>query len=356
MEDKTMIYRLFGRSGLRVSKVALGTMTFGEGWGDFSGGTTESERIFHAYVVAGGNFIDTANGYMDGQSEELVGRLIAPMRDRIVLATKFGFTRRENDPNSAGAHRKSLVQALDASLKRLKTDYVDLYWMHLWDRTTPLDELMRALDDQVRIGKVLHVGFSDAPAWVVARANTMAMLRGWTPFCGIQIEYNLIERSVERELVPMARAFDLAIAAWSPLATGLLTGKYRNRAGVGDGVRARLSERRSGSRSDAIVDAVSEIARSHGVAPALVALAWLAARGPDVFPILGAKTLAQYEENMRFLELTLTPHELEQLDRVSAIESGFPHQFLADVRSGKMPGGLWGVPIERIDYAETTLV
>jgi aryl-alcohol dehydrogenase-like predicted oxidoreductase len=177
-----------------------------------------------------------------------------------------------------------------------------------------------------------------------------------TPFCGIQIEYNLIERSAERELVPMARAFDLAIAAWSPLATGLLTGKYRNREGVGDGVRARLTERRSGRRSDAIVDAISEIARAHGVAPALVALGWLAARGLDVFPILGAKTLAQYQENMHFLELTLSSQELEQLDRVSAIESGFPHQFLADVRSGKMPGGLWGVPVEQIDYAETTLI
>lgn len=348
-----MIYRLFGRSGLRVSSVALGTMTFGEGWGNFSSGLSESERIFRAYVDGGGNFVDTANGYMDGQSEELVGKLIAPIRDRIVLATKFGFTRRNDDPNSGGAHRKSLVRALDASLRRLGTEYIDLYWMHLWDATTPLDELMRALDDQVRLGKIHHVGFSNAPAWVVARANTMATLRGWTPFCAIQIEYNLTERSVEHELLPMARAFGLAIAAWSPLAGGVLTGKYRDRSTNGDGVRATLAQRRSGKRTDAIVETVAQIAQARKVQPSLIALAWLSSRGPDVFPIVGAKTLAQFEENVAFVNIALSSDELDRLDRASEIDAGFPNRFLADVRSGKMPGGLWGVPVERIDYAAT---
>lgn len=348
-----MIYRLFGRSGLRVSSVALGTMTFGEGWGNFGSGRSESERVFRAYVDGGGNFVDTANGYMDGQSEELVGKLIAPMRDRIVLATKFGFTRRNDDPNSGGAHRKSLVRALDASLRRLGTEYVDLYWMHLWDATTSLEELMRALDDQVRLGKIHHIGFSNAPAWVVARANTMALLHSWTPFCAIQIEYNLIERSVERELLPMARAFGLATAAWSPLAGGVLTGKYRDRSTDGDGVRATLAQRRGGTRTDAIVETVVQIAQARKVPPSLIALAWLSSRGPDVFPIVGAKTLAQFEENLAFVDITLSGDELERLDRASEIDPGFPHRFLADVRSGKMPGGLWGVPVERIDYAAT---
>lgn len=350
-----MQYRLFGRSGLRVSNVCLGTMTFGEGWGAFSAGTTESDRIFQSYVEAGGNFVDTANGYMEGQSEEIVGRLVAPMRERIVLATKFSFNTGKNDPNAGGGHRKNLVQALDASLRRLKTDYIDLYWVHLWDPTTPIESLMRALDDQVRAGKILHVGFSDAPAWIVAHANTLATLRGWTPFCGIQIEYSLVERTVERDLIPMARAFDLGIAAWSPLGGGVLTGKYRERAGESgsDGIRTQLAQRYADARADATVDTVLEIARSRGVSPAIVALAWLDARGHDVFPIVGAKTLAQFEENLRFTGLTLTAGELERLDKVSAVDLGFPHRFLAMVRAGEMPGGLWGVPVEQIDYAHT---
>jgi aryl-alcohol dehydrogenase-like predicted oxidoreductase len=349
-----MQYRLFGRSGLRVSQLCLGTMTFGEGWGNFSAGKEESQRIFHAFVDAGGNFIDTANGYMDGQSEELVGQLISSMRDRIVLATKFGFNVGQNDPNAGGGHRKNLVQSVEASLRRLKTDYIDLYWMHLWDATTHLDELMRALDDQVRAGKILYVGFSDAPAWVVSRAHTLAEVRGWTPFCGLQIQYNLIERTVERELIPMAQALDLGIAAWSPLASGVLAGKRSNGATSKDDVRAQLAQRYAGERTNAIVAEVSRIANARGTAPGVVALAWLAQQGKNIFPILGATTLSQFSENLKCVDVVLSPEELQRLRDASAFELGFPNDFLTAVRKGEMPGGLWGVSVDRVDYATVT--
>jgi aryl-alcohol dehydrogenase-like predicted oxidoreductase len=342
-----MNYRIFGRSGLRVSELCLGTMTFGDESGDWGAGKAESERIFRAFVDAGGNFIDTANGYTGGQSEALTGEFIAPMRERIVLATKYSFNTSQGDPNAGGNHRKNLVQALDASLKRLKTDYIDLYWVHLWDFTTPVEEVMRALDDQVRAGKILHVGISDAPAWVVSQANTVAALRGWTPFVGIQVEYNLAERTVERDLIPMARSFDLGIAAWSPLASGLLTGKHLTNGKTGK-QRASFVARYAGPQSERIVHEVMRIAEQHRVPAAQVALAWLASRGRDVFPIIGAKRFEQYRDNVAFLDLELSAGDLRALDGVSAIDLGFPHGFLLDVRTGKMPGSVFGVPLERM--------
>src|SRR6266849_6128795 len=223
-----MKYPLFGNSGLRVSEASLGTMTFGEDWG-WGAAKDESRKIYEAYREAGGNFIDTANMYTNGSSENLVGEFIHDHRQSVVLATKYTNAMAGNDPNAAGNHRKSMVQALEASLRRLKTDYIDLYWLHIWDQMM-VEEVMRAFDDFVRAGKVLYIGISDAPAWWVARANTLAELRGWTQFVGLQIEYNLIERTPERELLPMAGALGLTITPWSPLASGWLTGKYAGKS------------------------------------------------------------------------------------------------------------------------------
>jgi aryl-alcohol dehydrogenase-like predicted oxidoreductase len=214
-----MKYRLLGNSGLRVAEMSLGTMTFGTDWG-WGSGKDESRKMYDAYRAAGGNFIDTANVYTNGTSENLVGEFIEGHRQQVVLATKYTNAAVGNDPNAGGNHRKSMVQAIEASLRRLKTDYIDLYWLHIWDRMTPVEEVMRAFDDLVRQGKVLYIGVSDAPAWWIAQANTLAQLRGWTPFIGLQIEYSLAERTVERELVPMSKAFQLGLVAWSPLAGG----------------------------------------------------------------------------------------------------------------------------------------
>src|SRR5712664_586173 len=232
-----MKYRLLGKSGLRVSEAALGTMTFGDEleWGSPK---AEAEKVYETYREAGGNFIDTANFYTGGTSEKFVGEFIKGHRDSVVLATKYSNAAPGNDPNAAGNHRKSMMQALEASLKRLQTDYIDLYWVHIWDGITPVEEVMRGLDDIVRQGKVLYVGISDAPAWWIAQANTLAELRGWTQFIGLQLEYSLIERTVERELIPMAKALNLGILAFSPLAGGFLTGKYH---GHGSSEQGRMN-------------------------------------------------------------------------------------------------------------------
>ncbi len=228
-----MRYKLLGRSGLRVSELALGAMTFGEEWG-WGAAKEESKAMFDAYANAGGNFIDTANRYTEGTSEKYVGEFVKADREHFVVATKYTLFTQKDDPNKCGNHRKSMVQALDASLERLDTDYVDLYWLHAWDFTTPVDEVMRALDDMVRAGKVLYIGVSDTPAWIVSQANTLADLRGWTRFVGLQIRYSLIDRTAERDLLPMAREFDLAVTPWSVLGAGVLTGKYnKDKAATG---------------------------------------------------------------------------------------------------------------------------
>src|SRR6476646_5332605 len=236
-----MNYRLLGKSGLRVSEFCLGTMTFGEDW-DWGSSKDDAKKIYDAFREAGGNFIDTANFYTCGTSETFLGEFMKGHRESVVLATKYTNAAPGTDPNAAGNHRKSMVQAVEASLKRLKTDYIDLYWVHIWDGLTPVEEVMRGLDDLVRQGKVLYVGISDAPAWWIAQANTLASLRGWSPFIGLQIEYSLIERTVERELIPMAKALNIGVTAWSPLAGGVLTGKYHGQAPADQkGEQARLS-------------------------------------------------------------------------------------------------------------------
>jgi aryl-alcohol dehydrogenase-like predicted oxidoreductase len=322
-----MKFRLLGNSGLRVSEVALGTMTFGEEW---TNGTPrdEARAIYAAYRAAGGNFVDTANVYTQGTSERIVGELVADHRASVVIGTKYTCTEATGDANAGGNHRKSMMQAIEASLRRLKTDYIDVYWLHVWDRMTPVDEVMRAFDDLVRQGKVLYVGISDSPAWWVARANTLAELRGWSRFVGLQIEYSLIERSVERELVPMARALGLGIVAWAPLAGGVLSGKYA--AGGAAGASGRYQDgvdrsNRAGERVDRITSTLARLSGEIDRTPPQIAIAWMRYRDTPVIPILGARRAAQLEQNLAALDLTLDPVQLAALEDASAIDAGFPY-------------------------------
>jgi aryl-alcohol dehydrogenase-like predicted oxidoreductase len=319
-----MNYKLLGKSGLRVSELCLGAMTFGEDWG-WGANRDESMAMFDLFVKAGGNFIDTADGYTGGTSEKFVGDFIRGERKHFVIATKFSFNQHRGDPNAGGNHRKNMVQALEGSLKRLGTDYVDLYWMHAWDELTPVEEVMRAFDDLVRAGKVLYLGVSDTPAWWVARANTLAELRGWSQFIGLQIEYNLIERTPERELLPMAEALGLTVTPWSPLASGWLTGKYAGKE------ERRLDKTpqfaRRTERNEAIARTVVKIAKVAGKSPAQVALNWLRARR-NTIPILGARKLSQLEDNLNCVKWSLNAKQLAQLNEVSRIEPGFPRDFL----------------------------
>ena len=320
-----MRYKLLGKSGLRVSELALGTMTFGEDWG-WGASKEESRKIFDAYADAGGNFIDTANRYTNGTSEKFVGEFIASDRGRFVLATKYTLFTQHGDPNAAGNQRKNLVQSLEASLKRLNTDYIDLYWVHAWDFVTPVEEVMRALDDMVRAGKILYVGVSDTPAWIVSRANMLAELRGWTPFVGLQIRYSLIDRAVERDLLPMARALDIAVTPWGALGTGILSGKYNREGGSG-----RVSTWGPiDPRKLAIAEEVIKIAGEIGRTPSQVALSWVRQQPGVIIPILGAKTLPQVQDNLACVDFKLSDEHLQHLNDVSQIELGFPHDFLAE--------------------------
>jgi aryl-alcohol dehydrogenase-like predicted oxidoreductase len=322
-----MRYRLLGNSGLRVSEAALGTMTFGEDWG-WGTAKDEARKVYDAFREAGGNFIDTANIYTNGTSETLLGEFLHGHRQSVVLATKYSNSFPGTDPNAAGNHRKNMVQAVEASLKRLKTDYIDLYWLHIWDQITPVEEVMRAFDDLVRQGKVLYIGVSDAPAWWIAQANTLAQLRGWSSFVGLQIEYSLIERTVERELIPMAKALNIGVTAWSPLAGGVLTGKYH---GHGSSEAGRMNTdmakdfKPEQQRADRVVAAVKKVADETGRSLAQVALAWLQQRPVPVIPIIGARKLTQLQDNLASLEVALSPDQVKTLDEASQIEPGFPY-------------------------------
>jgi aryl-alcohol dehydrogenase-like predicted oxidoreductase len=274
-----------------------------------------------------GNFIDTANFYTNGTSELFLGEFMQGHRQSMLLATKYTNAAAGTDPNAAGNHRKSMVQAVEASLKRLKTDYIDLYWVHIWDQITPVEEVMRGLDDLVRQGKVLYVGISDAPTWWIAQANTLAHLRGWSPFVGLQIEYSLIERTVERELIPMAKALNLGLTAWSPLSGGVLTGKYH---GHGSSEPGRMSNDMmkeympEQQRADRVVAAVKTVSDETGRSMAQVALAWLRYRPIPVIPIIGARKLSQLQDNLASFDLALSANQLKTLEEASRIELGFP--------------------------------
>lgn len=327
-----MYYRLLGKSGLKVSALALGTMTFGQEWG-WGADREESRRMLDIYLDRGGNFIDTAVNYTNGTSERYLGEFLAEKRDRVVLATKYTLSRDPSDPNASGNSRKNMMASVETSLRHLQTEYIDLYSMHAWDGITPSEEVMRGLDDLVRSGKVRYIGVSDTPAWVVARSNTLAELRGWSSFVALQTQYNLVERSSERELLPMCAALDLAVTAWAPLAAGVLTGKYLRgdsdpkRLAPSSGTPTALPE-----RTVEIARLVVSIAEDGGVPPAQVAVAWLLQRPGVVIPILGARTSAQLQETLPALDLTLHPDQIARLDAASAPVLGFPHDFLAGPR------------------------
>ncbi|MFE7068825.1 aldo/keto reductase [Streptomyces sp. NPDC057620] len=339
-----MRYTLLGRSGIRVSEFALGTMTFGEDWG-WGAASETSARLLDIYADAGGNFIDTANVYTGGSSESIVGRALKGRRDRFVLSTKYTAQTVPGDLNTAGNHRKNLVTSLEASLRRLDTDHVDVLWVHARDTLTPLPELMRALDDQVRAGKVLHVGVSDWSAWEIAQANTLAELRGWSPFVGVQLRYNLLARSVESELTPMAQAHDLAVVAWGPLAEGRLTGKY---LGGSEGRLTRGGWDFSGERGDHIVREVVAVADAGGWTPAQVAFAWLRSRPGTVVPLLGATSEEQLTTNLAAVDVVLDDDALSRLDEISVPELGFPHDVMAgEDMIGLVYGDRWRQVVDR---------
>jgi aryl-alcohol dehydrogenase-like predicted oxidoreductase len=339
----TMRYRLLGRSGLRVSELALGAMGFGEEWG-WGAGREESKRMFDAYAKAGGNFIDTANRYTEGTSERLVGEFVAADRQHFVVATKYTLFTRRDDPNFSGNHRKNMVQALEASLDRLGTEYVDLYWVHAWDALTPIEEVVRGLDDLVRVGKVLYVGISDSPAWVVSRANTMADFRGWSPFVALQIRYSLLDRTAERDLLPMARALDLAVTPWSVLGAGVLSGKY-NRGTPPEKGRAKAGAATVG-RNLEIAGAVMAVADEIGCTPAQAAISWVRQQPGVIVPLIGANSLRQLEENLGALDVSLSAAQLARLEQASRIELGFPHDFLTQEFTRDL---IYGGTRDRID-------
>jgi aryl-alcohol dehydrogenase-like predicted oxidoreductase len=319
-----MRYKLLGNSGLRVSELCVGTMTFGDEWG-WGSSEQESEIIYNIFREAGGNFLDTANRYTEGTSEKILGKLIQNERDRVVLATKYSLFTKPGDLNDGGNHRKNLVQSLEGSLKRLQTDYVDVLYLHAWDGVTPTQEVMRALDDLVRAGKVLYIGISDVPAWTVARANTLAELRGWTSFIGLQIEYSLLQRTPERELLPMADAFGMSVVAWSPLAGGALTGRYLTAT---EGGRLKPESRHRLPKFQPIVEEVVAVAQEIRATPSQVALAWIRSKHQSYIPIVGARKAEHLHDNLGCIEVVLGQEQLERLNNISAIELGFPHDFL----------------------------
>jgi aryl-alcohol dehydrogenase-like predicted oxidoreductase len=339
-----MRYRLLGNSGLRVSEIPLGTMTFGEDWG-WGAAKDESKKIYDAYREVGGNFIDTANVYTNGTSESLLGEFMSGHRESVVLATKYTNAMPTKDVNASGNHRKNMVQAVEASLKRLKTDYIDLYWVHIWDQMTPAEETMRGLDDLVRQGKILYVGISDAPAWWVAQANTLAQLRGWSPFIAMQIEYSLIERTVESELIPAAKALNIGVTAWSPLSGGVLSGKHHGKDSSGDQGRMNGEMMKDfkpdQERADRIVKALKLVSDQVGRSQAQVALAWLRYRAVPVIPIIGARKFAQFQDNMASADLSLTPEQVKSLDDASSVKLTFPYSMYSkDLVRGIAYGGL----------------
>jgi aryl-alcohol dehydrogenase-like predicted oxidoreductase len=322
-------YVTLGRSGLRVSPLCLGAMTFGEdlGWGS---SVEESQQIMDRYIAVGGNFIDTANFYTRSHSEKIIGEHIGrhpARRDRLVIATKFSGSLYPGDPNGGGSGRKSVLAACENSLRRLQTDYIDLYWLHNWDPHTPIEETMATLQDLVRAGKVRYIGVSDTPAWKVAQANVMAQFRGWAPFIGLQIEYSLLERTVEHDLVPMAAELGLGITPWSPLKSGLLSGKYtRESAGDVKGDRAAFMASSLNETTYKLIDELEVVAKTHDTTVARVALAWVRQQPGVTSTIIGARRVGQLEDNLGSLAVTLTPDEVTHLNGLSTPPAVFPQR------------------------------
>jgi aryl-alcohol dehydrogenase-like predicted oxidoreductase len=344
-----------GRSGLHVSPLCLGAMTFGTEWG-FGAGPEESTAVLRAYIEQGGNFIDTANFYNRGHSEKIIGDYIAAnraQRDSLVIATKFSGNLVAGSPNGGGASRKAMMAQCDNSLRRLQTEYIDLYWLHWWDTSTPIEETMRGLDDLVTAGKVRYVGFSDTPAWKVAQAQTIAQLRGWTPLIALQIEYSLLERTVEGDLMPMAREMGLGVTPWAPLRAGFLTGKY-TRENMKTLPTDRLSTRRDNRESAFLVlDEVIRVAKEIGAEPGHVAIAWVQAQHGVSSPIIGARTLKQLEDNLKCLSITLSTQQMARLNEVSKPTLNFPAEFGIQTRTGSHGGmTIDGVAVPRNPMAD----
>jgi aryl-alcohol dehydrogenase-like predicted oxidoreductase len=321
-----MKYKLFGNSGLRVSELCLGTMTFGTEWGT-GADKEESKKIFDAFVNVGGNFLDTANRYTEGTSEKMVGEFMGAERDSFVLATKYTLYNNRKDPNASGNHRKNMIKSVEGSLKRLNTDYIDLLWLHAWDSTTPIEEVMRAMDDLIRSGKVHYIGISDTPAWIVSKANTLAELRGWTQFIGLQVEYSLVQRTPERDLLPMAKHFGMSITPWSPLGGGILTGKYND--GIDKEGRLTENSRKVSEGNRIIAKKLTEIAQKIGHTPPQVALNWLRQQDSKLIPIMGGRKVAQIEDCLGCLNFQIANEFVEELNQISQIDLGFPHDFLS---------------------------
>jgi aryl-alcohol dehydrogenase-like predicted oxidoreductase len=324
-------YVTLGRSGLRVSPFCLGAMTFGEdyGWGS---SVAESRSIMDRYLELGGNFIDTANLYTKGHSEKIIGDHVGHdpnKRDRLVIATKFSGNHYPGDPNGGGSGRKAIIAACEQSLRRLRTDYIDLYWLHTWDKHTPIEETMAALDDLVHAGKVRYLGVSDTPAWKVTQAQLLAQLRGWAPFIGLQIEYSLLERTVEGELIPMAQELGLGVTPWSPLKSGILSGKYtRRNAGTVQPDKRAWAAGYLQDKAYAVIDELERVAKELDTTVARAALAWVQGRPGVDSTILGARTLAQLEDNVQALEVQLTAEQTAALDALTTPQLPFPIEFL----------------------------
>lgn len=333
-----MRYKLLGKSGLRVSELCLGTMTFGNDWG-WGAEKDESKKIFETFVEAGGNFIDTSNNYTNGTSEKFIGEFVQNDRDHFVLATKYTLTDRKADPNFGGNHRKNMLRSVEGSLKRLGTEFIDLLYLHMWDYVTPVEEVMRALDDLVRSGKVLYIGISDTPAWVISQANILADLRGWSRFVACQGEYSLASRTPERDLIPMSRSMDMSYLAWGILEAGELTGKYNT---------SSEEPKRSKDTSERIKNIASmlmEVAREASCTPSQAAINWVRQRSPHIIPILGARSEKHLKDNLGCLNFKLTDEQILRLNESSPIELGFPHSFLT---SDHVRGLIFGETFSKI--------
>jgi aryl-alcohol dehydrogenase-like predicted oxidoreductase len=352
-------YTTLGRSGLRVSPFSLGTMTFGTEWG-WGAEESVSRSLFDRYIEQGGNFIDTADGYTGGKSEELVGKFISEraLRDRVVLATKFTFNAEPGNPNAGGNGRKNIYRALHGSLRRLKTDYIDLYWLHAWDTVTPVEEVISTLSDLVREGKIRHYGFSDTPAWYVARAQTLAEKEGKERLIALQLEYSLVERNIEREHIPAAQELGLGICPWSPLASGFLTGKYKlqGKNGSGDGRLQKTKDSgnptllRFNEKNWEILDVLLAVSKEIGRPPAQVALNWVVTQPGITSTILGASKLTQLDDNLRAIEFSIPAELRRQLDNASAPASIHPYMFFEPFIQGMIHGAqvrAWA-PVKRL--------
>ncbi|MDT3403178.1 aldo/keto reductase [Mucilaginibacter terrae] len=321
-----MNYKLLGRSGLKVSELCLGTMGFGTeaGWG---ADKQTSFEIMDAYAEAGGNFLDTANMYKLGTSEKIIGEYLSIHdRHQFVVATKYTLKDNMTNVNASGNNRKNMMRSVEESLKRLQTDYIDVLYLHIWDNITPIDEVLRGLDDLIRQGKVNYAAISDTPAWVVAKGNTLAELMGWSQFIALQVEYSLLQRTPERELIPMAKHFGMTVTPWAPLAGGALTGKYLR----GENGRVKAESNRRNENSERITRVVIDIAEEIGAEPAHVALAWMMHQDFSCIPIVGATKLEQLNQNLKAADVKLTTEQMQKLDEASQIPLGFPGDFFKE--------------------------